>query len=120
MVSEQRTEALVIIAAAIGPDGTIGHAWGRAEAVAVARVTDGRIEDWQEHGVGWDRSHDQGTHGSHHARVVAFLREQGVEMVLAHHVGEGMRRMLATMGIVLVEGAGGDARAAMVDAAGGR
>lgn len=110
----------MIIAAAIEPDGTIGPAWGKADTVAVARATDGRIEDWQEHRVGWDRSHDQGTHGSHHARVVTFLREHGVELVMARHVGEGMRRMLASMGVELVEGASGDARAAMVEAAGTR
>lgn len=120
MVSKHRMEAPVIIAAAIAPDGTIGHAWGRAETVAVARVADGGIVDWQEHSVGWDQSHEQGTHGSHHARVVTFLRDQGVEVVLAQHVGEGMRRMLGSMGLVLVEGAGGDARAAMVAAATGR
>ena len=40
-------------------------------------------------------------------------------MVLAHHVGDGMRRMLGSMGVVLVEGAAGDARAAMVAAARG-
>lgn len=108
----------MIVAAAIEPDGTIGHAWGKADTVAVARVADGRIQDWQQHRVGWDRAHDQGTHGSHHARVVTFLREQGVEVVLAHHVGDGMRRMLGSMGVRLVEGVGGDARAAMVAAAG--
>jgi predicted Fe-Mo cluster-binding NifX family protein len=107
----------VIIAAAIEPDGTMGRAWGKAGTVAVARVTAGRIEEWQEHQVGWDQSHGQGTHGAHHARVVTFLREQGVEAVLAHHVGEGMRRMLASMGIALTEGVGGDVRAAMLEAA---
>ncbi len=110
----------MIIAAAVAPDGTIAHAWGKADTVAVARVMDGRIEAWQEYHVGWDRLHNEGTHGSHHARVVTFLRDRGVEMVLAHHVGEGMRRMLASMGVVLLEGVAGDARAAMVDAAGGR
>ena len=103
----------MIIAAAIEPDGTMGRAWGKADTVAVARVRDGRIEDWQEHRVAWDQSHGQGTHGSHHARVVAFLQEQGVEAVLAHHVGEGMRRMLDAMG------ASGDVRAAMLQAARG-
>jgi predicted Fe-Mo cluster-binding NifX family protein len=109
----------VIIAAAIEPDGTMGRAWGKAGTVAVARVNGGRIEDWREHPVGWDQSHGRGTHGAHHARVVTFLREQGVEAVLAHHVGEGMRWMLGSIGITLTEGVGGDVRAAMVEAAQG-
>jgi predicted Fe-Mo cluster-binding NifX family protein len=111
-----RTERHVIVATALAPDGTIGQAWGKADIIAVARVADGQLLDWQEHRVGWGRSHDQGTHGSHHARVVTFLREHGVEMVLAHHVGDGMRRMLGSMGVVLLEEAGGDARSAMVAA----
>ena len=106
----------MIIAAAIEADGTIGMAWGKAETVAIARVARGRIEAWQEHPVGWQQAHDQGTHGSHHARIAAFLREQRVELVLAHHVGEGMRRMLATMGVTLVDGASGDVRTAMLAA----
>ena len=116
MDGDHWTERHVIIAAAIEPDGTIGHAWGKADAVVVARVADGRIQDWQEHRVGWQRAHDQGTHGSHHARVVTFLREQGVELVLARQVGDGMRRMLGSMGVLLVEGAGGDARTRMLAA----
>ena len=33
----------MIIAAAIEPDGTIGPAWGKADTVAVARVTDATL-----------------------------------------------------------------------------
>ena len=108
----------MVIAAAVEADGSIGHTWGKARTVAVAAVREGRVVDWQEYAVGWDAAHDQGTHGAHHARVVRFLREYGVETVLARHVGDGMRRTLAGMGVRLVEVPGGDARAAMATAAG--
>lgn len=107
----------MIIAAAIDPDGQLGHSWGKARRVAIADVVAGRVEAWDEFDVGWDRLHDEGSHGSHHARVVAFLREHRVQVVAADHVGEGMRRMLATMGTTLVEGARGPARAVLVSLA---
>lgn len=102
----------MIIAVAVAPDGTVGHSWGKAPSVVVARVEEGQILDWQPYDVDWDRSHDEGTAGSHHARIVTFLRAHAVEAVLVDHVGDGMRRMLGSMGIRLVEGIGGDARAA--------
>jgi predicted Fe-Mo cluster-binding NifX family protein len=108
----------VIIAAALAPDGQIGHSWGKAQAVAVGRVEGAALVAWEVHEVGWDHLHEQGSEGSHHARVVTFLRTHAVEAVLAEHVGAGMRRMLGSMGIRLVEHAQGDARAAMLAAAG--
>lgn len=103
----------------IGPGGTVGPRWGRADRVAIAEVADGAVTGWQEFEVGWDASHDAGTEGSHHARVVRFLRENAVEVVAAPHVGDGMVRMLGSMGIKLVTGAAGDARTAAVAAAAG-
>ena len=93
-------------------DGRIDPRWGRAERVAVASVEAGRLADWKEHEVGWNRLHDSGTEGSHHARVARFLLDQKVEMVVAHHMGAGMQQMLDRMGVAIILGAGGDARAA--------
>lgn len=107
------------VAVPIGPGATVGPRWGKADRVAVADVTGGAITGWEEFGVGWDVLHDEGTEGSHHARVVRFLRDNQVEVVAAPHVGDGMVRMLDTMGIRLVTGASGDARAAAVKAAAG-
>ncbi len=104
----------MIVAVAVGPTGQVGHSWGKAQTVAVATVADGALTQWREFGVGWDVSHDQGSHGGHHARVVTFLREHAVQVVLVDHVGAGMARMLGTMGIVLQEGVTGDARAAVL------
>ena len=98
-------------------DGQIDPRWGRAARVAIAEVRDGQVADWQEHDVGWGELHDAGTEGSHHARVARFLREQRVEAVVAHHMGEGMRRMLDKMGLQVRLGAAGDARPAAVAAA---
>lgn len=103
----------------LSPEGTVAPGLGRAKVVAVANVQDGRVAGWQEHAVGWDTAHDEGTEGSHHARIAKFLREHEVEAVVTGRVGEGMVRMLGTMGIRLVTDAVGDARDAAVSAAQG-
>ncbi|MBI1378265.1 MAG: hypothetical protein GC157_12395 [Frankiales bacterium] len=105
------------IALPVEADGSLGRRWGRARLVAVASVEDGGIAAWSVHDVGWDTAHDEGTEGSHHARVAGFLREHGVDTVAVDHVGEGMARMLATMGVAVVPVATGDARAAAIEAA---
>lgn len=104
----------MIMCAPITSDGNIDPRWGRADWVAVAEVIDGKITNWQEIEVSWSRLHDEGTEGSHHARVVKFLREHHVEGVVAHHIGDGMVRMLDTMGLPVHLGAAGDARVAVL------
>ena len=104
------------VALAVDESGDVGRSWGKAPRVAVAEVSDGRIVRWEEFDVGWDVSHDAGTHGSHHARVVRFLKDNDVAVVLASHVGDGMVRMLDTMGIRLELGVAGDARQAVLAA----
>src|SRR5664280_819175 len=86
--------------------------------VAVADVADGEIVSWQEIEVSWSRLHDEGTSGSHQARVVTFLCEHQVEAVVANHIGDGMVRMLDTMGLPVYLGVSGDARAAVQAAIG--
>jgi len=109
---------MMIVALPIEPAGTVGHSWGKARQVAVAVVNGRDIESWTVHDVRWDLSHGEGSHGAHHARVVTFLRSHDVEAVGVDHVGESMARMLARMGIRLVTGTAGDARAAAVAVAG--
>lgn len=103
----------MIVCAPVTSDGTIDPRWGRADWVAVAEVIDGEIVSWQEIEVSWNRLHDEGTAGSHHARIAKFLREQNVEAVVAHHIGDGMVRMLDTMKLPVHLGATGDARTAI-------
>ncbi|MHB1063335.1 MAG: NifB/NifX family molybdenum-iron cluster-binding protein [Georgenia sp.] len=101
-------------------EGRTGHSWGKAPRVAVATVSAGTITAWQETDVRWDASHDEGTEGSHHARIARFLKDHDVDTVLAHHMGPGMQRMLATMEItVRPVAAGADARAAVLAAVAG-
>ena len=64
--------------------------------------------------MGWDTLHDEGTEGAHHAWVARFLNDHRVEVVIAEHMGPGMTRMLTTMGIHVVLGAGGDAGTAIL------
>lgn len=89
----------MIIAIPVTPDGGVDQRWGRAPRVAVATVEDGAITAWREHAVGWDVAHDLGTEGSHHARIVRFLREHSVTHVVVDHMGPGMRRTLGKLGI---------------------
>lgn len=103
----------MIVCIPVTLDGNIDPRWGRADWVAIADVQGGKIQKWLEVEVSWSRLHDEGTEGSHHARVVKFLREHGVEAVVVNHMGEGMTRMLKTMEIPVYLGASGDARAAV-------
>lgn len=108
----------MIVCVPITSDGQVDHRWGRADWIAVANINDGEIENWQEFEVSWSRLHDDGTPARHHARVARFLRESHVDAVIAHHVGEGMVRMLNTMGLPMYLEATGDARAAVLAAIG--
>lgn len=101
------------------PVDTAGHsapAWGRAHLIAVADVADGAVTDWQVHEVAWDDLHDAGTPGSHHARIVTFLKEQQIQAIVVDHVGEGMQRMLATMSIPMLPASPGDAKQSVLAA----
>ncbi len=104
----------------VTPDGQVDPRWGRAPRVAVATVNDGSITDWQEHAVGWDVLHDEGTEGSHHARVVRFLREQGIDAVVARGMGGGMAHTISRMGLPILPAPDPDARTAVVRAVAGQ
>ncbi|HET9092057.1 MAG TPA: NifB/NifX family molybdenum-iron cluster-binding protein [Acidimicrobiales bacterium] len=106
----------MIVCVPVDASGAVDPRWGRAGRVAIATVEDGEIREWNEVDVGWDALHDEGSEAAHHARVARFLRQHGVEVVVAHHMGAGMTKMLATMGVALEDGAEGDARAAVVSA----
>lgn len=109
----------MIVCATLGADGAVGSGLGRASRVVLASVVEGQVAGWDEHEVGWDRLHDEGTEGAHHARIARFLRDNTVEAVVAAHLGAGMVRMLGTMGIRFVP-ADGDAREAVARAADAR
>lgn len=102
-----------ILAVPVTEDGQIAPGWGRARRVAVAITTDGVLTKWSLHEVGWDASHDEGGEGAHHARIAQFLIDNHVDAVVVDHVGSGMVRMLTTMGIGMLTGATGNARAAV-------
>ena len=104
----------MIVCIPVTGDGQTGNGWGRARRLALATTSGGAITDWQELEVGWDVLHDAQGEGSHHARVARFLIDHHVESVVAEHMGDGMVRMLATMGIRTSLGADGDARAAVL------
>jgi predicted Fe-Mo cluster-binding NifX family protein len=106
----------MIVCVPLTTDGQIGPAWGKAGRVAVARVEADGIADWEEFEVGWDRLHDEGTEGGHHARIARFLVEHKVGMAVSGHMGPPMQQMLGRMGITVRLGAQGDARRAVEQA----
>jgi predicted Fe-Mo cluster-binding NifX family protein len=95
----------------------VGGGWGKAQRIAIATVEDGAVTGWVEHDVRWDIAHDEATEGSHHARVVRFLRDNDVQVVATGHMGPPMARMLGTMGIRAVVDAAGDPREVALTAA---
>lgn len=107
----------MILCVPVTADDVVDPRWGRADRIAVAEVLDGQITTWQEIEVSWSRLHDEGSPARHHARVARFLKDHQVQTVVANHVGEGMLRMVDTMGLTLSLDAAGDARAAVLNAA---
>lgn len=107
----------MIVCTTLAAEGGVGGGLGRARRVAVASVREGQLASWEEFEVGWDDLHDQGTEGAHHARIVRFLRDHDVELVVASHIGPGMQRTLGSMGVRTALGATGDARQAVTRAA---
>ncbi len=115
----------------------MGGGLGRAKSMAVADVQDGDIKSWQVYDVGWDVLHDAPSapgeghdhadhgahadhgsthgcgHGAHHARIVRFMKEHNVEVVVSGHIGPPMAHTLDLMGVKCVMGATGDTREAI-------
>jgi predicted Fe-Mo cluster-binding NifX family protein len=104
---------VVRVAVPVTGEGLIGSRWGRAQRVAVAEIDGGAIGSWQEFDVGWDRLHDAGTEGAHHARVARFVREQDISMVIVEQMGDDMARMLQKLGLQVRRGVSGNARSAV-------
>ena len=94
-------------------DHQVGHGWGKAPTVAIAEIESGAILSWRVEEVGWDVLHDSGE-GNHHARVVRFIRDNAVTLVVAQHMGEPMQNMLTKLGVRVALGAAGDARTAVL------
>jgi predicted Fe-Mo cluster-binding NifX family protein len=104
----------MIVAVPVTREGRIERGWGRADRVAIADMSGDGIGSWEEFDVGWGSLHDSGPEGQHHARIARFLREHGVEAVLASHMGPPMQRMLGRMGIEVRLGATGHATEAVM------
>jgi predicted Fe-Mo cluster-binding NifX family protein len=104
----------MIVATPVTESGQSAAAWGKAHWIGVAGVEDGAVTAWQVHEVAWDVSHDEGTHGSHHARIVRFLKEHGIEAVVVDHMGPGMVQVMQTMRIPVLPASPGDAKASVL------
>jgi predicted Fe-Mo cluster-binding NifX family protein len=115
---EREAAADVVVAIAVGEGGSVGPRWGRAGRVAVATVHRGRLSSWEETEVGWDTLREEGSERAHHARVARFVKQHGVQLVVAHHMGKDMLAMLGRMGLEVQMPASGDAREAVLAAAG--
>jgi predicted Fe-Mo cluster-binding NifX family protein len=103
-----------VVCVPVTESGEVDPRWGKAARVGLARVgAQGEIVDFSVVDVGWDRLHDEGSEGSHHARIARFLQSNGVRVVVAEHLGPPMRHMLERMQVEVHLGARGDARQAV-------
>jgi predicted Fe-Mo cluster-binding NifX family protein len=100
----------------VTPDEQVAGGWGKAPSVAVIGVSDGAVTSWRVEPVGWDVLHDASSDGSHHARIVRFVRDNGVTVAVVRHMGEPMQNTLTKLGVRVVLGAEGDARSAAISA----
>jgi predicted Fe-Mo cluster-binding NifX family protein len=101
-----------IVCVPVTAEGEVDRRWGKAERVALARVEGDSLTDWQVVEVGWDQSHDAGPEGQHHGRIVRFLRDHDVSVVVAGGMGPPMQHTLSRLGVRTVLGAQGDAHSA--------
>ena len=99
-------------------DGVVDPRWGRANRVALVDIGTDSINNWEEFDVGWADLHDSGREGEHHARIARFLKDHGVQAVVADHMGPPMAHMLDKMNIQVHLGAAGRARDAVIKALG--
>ena len=104
----------MIVAVPVTPGGDVDRRWGKANQVAIAEVSGGVVQIWQVHDTDWQRLHDEGPHGTHHGRIVRFLRDNGVEAVVINHAGPPMLNTMRKLGLTIVAGASGPAREAVL------
>jgi len=103
-----------VVCVPVTADGQVDPHWGRASRLALVRVNpDGELGKIDTVEVGWDRQHEEGGEGLHHARIARFLREHGVHAVVARHMGPPMKAMLERMRIAVCLGAEGEVRQAI-------
>lgn len=107
----------MIIAVPVTTEGNVDPRWGKASTVAIAKVEGTEVTAWNEYNVNWDRLHDEGTEGSHHARIVKFLREHEVQAVVIDHCGAPMLNTMQKMNLVIALDAEGPARPTVLAAA---
>lgn len=105
-----------IVVVPVTETAEVDHRFGKAPQVAVVVVEDGAITDWTEYSVGWDVLHDEGEHGTHHARIVRFMHEHEVTDAVAAHMGPPMQNTLGKLGVRLHLDLDGDARKAVLAA----
>lgn len=104
----------MVVCIPVSDDGSVDQRWGRARRVAIAQISNRALDGWTEFEVAWDRLHDAGGEGEHHARIASFLKEHKAELVVAGHMGPPMAHMLDKMGIAVRLGASGNAREAVI------
>ena len=88
----------------------LGAGLGRAHTMAIATVEAGEITAWEEYEVNWDVLHDTGPEGTHHGRIVRFLREHNVMALATGHMGAPMINTTLKLGVLPLLGASGPAR----------
>jgi Dinitrogenase iron-molybdenum cofactor. len=92
----------MIIAIPVTPDGAVEERWaGPRGSRSPPWWTDASRTGRSTPSAGTSPT-TRGTEGAHHARVVRFLRENGVTHVVVDHMGAGMRHTLGKLGIEIL------------------
>ncbi len=94
-------EFMMKITAPVDDNGMLAPGFGRARKMAIATFEEKTLVDYEVIDVGWDILHDEGPHGSHHGRIVRFLKEHDIDRVLCAGMGESMAHTINKMGLPL-------------------
>ena len=97
----------------LNTDGTIHQILGQAPVVATCQVDEGMVTDWVEHPVHWDQTYGVDVKGVHHPRIIRFIQENDVNVVVANDVCESMQKVFATLGVTVHLHNDGNGRAAV-------
>ncbi len=99
----------------LGSNGQVSGDLGTAEIVVIALAGALEVTAWQPHRAPW--GDDAHARERQEARIVEFVRDEGLEAIVTGSVAPMLRRALEDVGVPVFECAGVSARAAAASAA---
>jgi predicted Fe-Mo cluster-binding NifX family protein len=86
-----------MLACAVTDGGLVDPRWRCTERTATAKVEGDSTVRWEEFAVSWDTLRHSGSESVHQAWVVRFLRQHGLDAMVARHVGQDTRHMFRSV-----------------------